>query len=68
MTLDSQQYANLSDHSYGRDQRGNADIDLGGLVGKTVTMDDGVKYKILAMSISHRGIKEQSISVKALAR
>lgn len=48
MTLDSQQYANLSDHSYGRDQRGNTDVDLGALVGKTVTMEDGVKYVVLA--------------------
>jgi hypothetical protein len=48
MTMDSQQYANLSDHSYGRDQRGNTKIDLGGLVGKTVAMADGERYKILA--------------------
>ena len=47
MKLDSQQYANLADHTYGRDQKGH-DVDLKSLVGKTVTMDDGVKYKILA--------------------
>lgn len=45
MTLPSQQYANLSDHSYGRDQQGN-EIDLAALVGKD-TWIEGVKYKVL---------------------
>lgn len=48
MTIDSQQHANLADHSYGRDQRGNDNVDLGALVGKMVTMEDGVQYRILA--------------------
>lgn len=48
MTLGSQQYANLADFSYGRDQKGNENIDLGALVGKQVTMVDGVTYKIMA--------------------
>lgn len=46
MTLDSQQYANLTDHSYGRDQQGN-EVDLKALVGKP-TMIGGVEYKVLA--------------------
>ena len=32
MTLGSQQYANLADHSYGRDQQDN-NVDLQSLVG-----------------------------------
>lgn len=46
MTLSSQQYASLTDHSYGRDQQGNT-VDLQSLVGKTTTID-GVEYKVLA--------------------
>ncbi len=46
MTLSSQQYASLADHSYGRDQQGNP-VDLASLVGKS-TVIDGVSYRILA--------------------
>ena len=46
MTLGSQAYANLADHSYGRDQQGNA-VDLKALVGKTTEIE-GVSYKVLA--------------------
>jgi hypothetical protein len=46
MTLNSQQYANLADHSYGRDQQGSA-VDLNALVGKTTEIE-GVRYKVLA--------------------
>ena len=46
MTLGSQQYANLADHSYGHDQQGDA-VDLKALVGKTAEIE-GVKYKVLA--------------------
>lgn len=46
MTLNSQQYADLADHGYGRDQQGN-EVDLAALVGKD-TWIDGVKYKVLA--------------------
>jgi hypothetical protein len=46
VTLGSQQYANLADHSYGRDQQGDA-VDLKALVGKTAEIE-GVKYKVLA--------------------
>lgn len=48
MTLPMQQYANLADHSYGRDLQGN-DVDLQSLVGKP-TMIEGVKYMVLAHS------------------
>ena len=48
MTLSSQQYANLADFSYGRDQKGNQHVDLNALVGKVVEMDDGLKYRVLA--------------------
>jgi hypothetical protein len=48
MTMQSQQYANLADFSYGRDQKGNDKIDIASLVGKSVTMPDGATYKILA--------------------
>lgn len=48
MTIDSQQYAALADHSYGRDRHGNA-VDLAALVGKA-TRIEGVDYKILAHS------------------
>lgn len=46
MTLNSQRYANLADHSYGRDQQGNT-VDLKVLVGK-ITEIEGVRYKVLA--------------------
>lgn len=46
MTLSSQEYANLADHSYGRDQQGNA-VDLKALVGKTTEIE-GARYKVLA--------------------
>lgn len=46
MTLSSQQYAALADHSYGRDQQGNR-VDLASLVGKS-TVIDGVSYRVLA--------------------
>lgn len=46
MTLSSQQYASLADHSYGRDQQGNT-VDLASLVGKSAVID-GVSYRILA--------------------
>lgn len=46
MTLPTQQYANLADHSYGRDLQGN-DVDLQSLVGKSTEIE-GVKYKVLA--------------------
>jgi hypothetical protein len=46
MTLNSQQYANLADHSYGRDMQGNA-VDLNSLVGKSVKIE-GVQYMVLA--------------------
>ncbi|RZZ83374.1 XVIPCD domain-containing protein [Pseudoxanthomonas winnipegensis] len=48
MTLSSQQYADLADFSYGRDQKGNEHIDLQSLVGKVVKMEDGTSYRILA--------------------
>lgn len=48
MTLSSQQYADLADFSYGRDQKGNEQIDLQSLVGKVVKMEDGTSYRILA--------------------
>ena len=48
MTIDSQQYAALADHSYGRDRHGNA-VDLAALVGKA-TRIEGVDYKVLAHS------------------
>ncbi len=46
MRLSSQQYANLADHSYGRDLQGNT-VDLAALVGKPTAID-GVQYKVLA--------------------
>ncbi|TBV75158.1 XVIPCD domain-containing protein [Pseudoxanthomonas winnipegensis] len=46
--MQSQQYADLADFSYGRDQKGNEEIDIASLVGKSVTMPDGTNYKILA--------------------
>lgn len=46
--MQSQQYADLADFSYGRDQKGNEAIDIASLVGKSVTMPDGTNYKILA--------------------
>lgn len=46
MTLNSQQYANLADHTYGRDLQGNA-VDLKSLVGKSVEIE-GVQYTVLA--------------------
>src|SRR3546814_11753561 len=46
MMLSSQQYANLADHGYGRDQQGNT-VELGGLVDKLIKIE-GIEYKILA--------------------
>lgn len=46
MTITSQQYAYLADHSYGRDERGNT-VDLKALEGK-VAVIGGVKYEVLA--------------------
>lgn len=46
MTITSQQYAYLADHSYGRDENGNA-VDLGALVGKS-TVIGGDEYRVLA--------------------
>src|SRR3546814_8648849 len=46
MMLSSQQYANLADHGYGRDQQGNT-VELGGLVDKVIKIE-GIEYKILA--------------------
>jgi hypothetical protein len=46
MTLSSQQYANLSDHSYGRNLDQTA-VDLKSLVGKSIEIE-GVQYKVLA--------------------
>lgn len=46
MTMTSQQYAHLADHSYGRDENGN-NVDLSGLVGKS-TMIGGYEYRVLA--------------------
>lgn len=48
MTISSQEYARLADHSYGRDENGNA-VDLQVLVGKQ-TVIGGVKYEVLAYS------------------
>ena len=48
MTMTSQQYALLADHSYGRDEHGNA-VDLSALVGKS-TVIGGVEYEVLAFS------------------
>lgn len=48
MSITSQEYARLADHSYGRDERGNA-VDLGALVGKS-TVIGGVEYRVLAYS------------------
>lgn len=45
MTIGSQQHANLADHSYGRDLKGN-EVNLQALVGKSVEIE-GVRYKIL---------------------
>jgi hypothetical protein len=46
MTITSQQYAYLADHSYGRDEHGNA-VDLGAMVGKS-TVIGGDEYRVLA--------------------
>lgn len=46
MTINSQQYANLADHSYGRNQDGTQ-VDLKSLVGKSVDIE-GVQYTVLA--------------------
>jgi len=48
MTIGTQQYAYLADHSYGRDKHGAA-VDLQSLVGK-VTEIGGLEYKVLAYS------------------
>jgi len=48
VTISSQQYADLADFSYGRDQKGNEHVDLRALVGKVVRMEDGASYRILA--------------------
>ena len=46
MTMESDQYADLADHSYGRDQQGNA-VELRDLVDKVVRIR-GVDYMVLA--------------------
>ena len=48
MTIGSQEYARLADHSYGRDERGNA-VDLQALEGKSIVIA-GVEYEVLAYS------------------
>lgn len=45
MTISSQQYAYLADHSYGRDEKGNQ-VDLRALVGKTAVIG-GEQYRVL---------------------
>ena len=45
MPLTSQEYANLADHSYGRNQNGS-NVDLKSLIGEKVTIE-GVKYQVL---------------------
>ncbi|WCE03212.1 XVIPCD domain-containing protein [Pseudoxanthomonas sp. JBR18] len=46
MTMGTQQYAYLADHSYGRDEHGRP-VDLQSMVGK-VTEIGGLEYKVLA--------------------
>ena len=53
MSLTSQQYAALADHSYGRDQEGNP-VDLQSMVGKS-TVVEGVRYQVLAHVDSRSG-------------
>lgn len=45
MTMTSQAYAHLSDHSYGRDEKGNP-VDLPSLIGRT-TIVGGIEYRVL---------------------
>ncbi|MGY0505728.1 XVIPCD domain-containing protein [Luteimonas sp. e5] len=67
MTVSSQQHAYLADHSYGRDERGNA-VDFNSLVDKQAVIG-GERYKILAFSdqpSGYQGVVYQHVNSGAI--